>query len=376
MIAVLMMIKDEEKSIKVSIDSFKYIIDTVIVLDTGSTDKTIDIIKSACARNKQKLYLKESVFKSFPESRNEAIEFAETIKDIKYLILMDAGDELKTKLDKNQFNKSISSIPTIYNHALIKHNWLVNGIFDDHYDVRFIRNHKNCRYDLKYLVHEKFKNVKEITNISNIFYLYQNRDLYGISTQNRYIKDIENLLKSVPNKRNLYYLGQTYLSMEDFENAYKYNLLSYEKEEDDDEDEVMGDHILKNILVRIGYSAIRTDKNKNIIFKYLEEAITKFSDPPIEAFIFLMSYSIDKKITDHVMKYVRQLFQLQKPSDLSMVNHSFYDYKRWNIISILCLLSNQEIELGRDACKKALSVGTNKDDLNNMQVYNFLFSKK
>ena len=368
-----MMIKDEEKSIKLSIDSLKNLIDIVIVLDTGSTDNTINILKTTCKRNKQKLYLKETVFKSFPESRNEAIEFAESIKDVEFLIMMDAGDELKTKLSKNEFNKSIRSIPNIYNHGLVKHSWLVKGVIDDHYDVRFIRNHQNSRYDLKYLVHEKFKNVKELINVSDIFYLYQNRDLYGISTQNRYVKDIENLLKSVPDKRNLYYLGQTYLSMEDYENAYKYNLLSYEKKEDEDE-EIMGDHTIKTILIRIGYCAIRTDKSKDIIFKYLEEAITKYSDPPIEAFIFLMSYAIDKKITDNIIKYVKQLSELQKPSDISMINHSFYDYKRWNIISIVCLLSNKEIELGREACKKAIYFG-NRDDFNNMQIYNFLSSK-
>ena len=90
-------------------------------------------------------------------------------------------------------------------------------------------------------------------------------DLYGTSTEKRYTKDIEMLSKSVPNKRNLYYLGQTYLNMEDFENGYKYNLLSYEKEKDDEE---MGDHIIKTTLIRIGFCAIRCNKDKEIIFKY------------------------------------------------------------------------------------------------------------
>ena len=75
-IAVLLMVKNEKISIKNTIDSFKRYIDVVIVLDTGSTDNTIDIIKKTCENNKQKLYLKKTVFKSFPESRNESIEFA------------------------------------------------------------------------------------------------------------------------------------------------------------------------------------------------------------------------------------------------------------------------------------------------------------
>ena len=43
-ITVLLMVKNEKDSIKNTINSFKRYIDTVIVLDTGSTDNTIDII--------------------------------------------------------------------------------------------------------------------------------------------------------------------------------------------------------------------------------------------------------------------------------------------------------------------------------------------
>ena len=179
------------------------------------------------------------------------------------------------------------------------------------------------------------------------------------------------LSNAVQNKRNLYYLGQTYLNMCDFENGFKYNLLSYEKEIDDDE---FGDHIIKNILIRMGYCAMRSNKTKVIVFKYLTKAIENFTEPPIEAFIFLFSYSIEQKITNDVMIYVPKFFELKKPigNDLTIINHGFYDYKRWNLISIVCLLSNQHIELGKKACQNALKVANNPDDRNNMQIYNYI----
>ena len=372
-IAVLLMVKNEKISIKNTIDSFKRYIDVVIVLDTGSTDNTIDIIKKTCENNKQKLYLKKTVFKSFPESRNESIEFAESVSDATFFLLMDAGDELKTHLSsKINFINAIKTIPNNYNFGLVRHNWLNNGSLEDHFDARFIRNKNKCRYDIRYPVHEKFDKVSnDLTNLSDIFYLYQDRDKYGISTQSRYLKDIEMLSNAVQNKRNLYYLGQTYLNMCDFENGFKYNLLSYEKEIDDDE---FGDHIIKNILIRMGYCAMRSNKSKEIVFKYLTKAIENFTEPPIEAFIFLFSYSIEQKITNDVMIYVPKLFELKKPigNDLTIINHGFYDYKRRNLISIVCLISNQHIELGKKACQNALKVANNPDDRNNMQIYNYI----
>ena len=368
-ISVILMVKNEEKSIKNTIDSVKNHITEVIILDTGSTDATIETIRKTCRINNQVLNLRQTQFISFPESRNEAIEFAEQVSKSTFFLLMDAGDELKTDFNRNQFITSINSVSEKYNYGLVRHNWLVRNSSEDHYDVRFIRNIKKCRYDLRYLVHEKFKDVgDDLTNLSNIFYLYQNRDLYGTSTEQRYVKDIEMLLKSVPNKRNLYYLGQTYMNVNDFENAYKYNRLSYENEKDDEE---LGEHISKNTLIRIGYSAMRSNKNKEIVFKYLTEAIDKFNEPPIEAFIFLFSYAIDNKITKDVAHYVHKLFNLKKPSDITNVNHEFYDYKRWSLISIVCLLSNTQLPLGKQACKKALETSNNPTDRNNMQIYNY-----
>jgi len=368
-ISVIIMVKNEEKSIKTTIDSVKNYFSEIIVLDTGSTDKTIETIRKTCRNNNQLLHLRQTQFISFPESRNEAIEFAEQVSKSTFFLLMDAGDELKTDLTKNQFINALNSLPEKYNYGLVRHNWLVRNSLEDHYDVRFIRNTKKCRYDLRYLVHEKFKDVgDDLTNLSNIFYLYQNRDLYGTSTQQRYVKDIEMLLKSVPNKRNLYYLGQTYMSMNDFENAYKYNLMSYENEKDDEE---LGDHIIKTTLIRIGYSAMRINKEKEIVFKYLTKAIDNFIEPPIEAFIFLFSYAIDNKITKEVAHYVPKLFNLKKPSDITNVNHEFYDYKRWSLISIVCLLSNTQLQLGKQACKKAIEFSNNPIDKNNMQIYNY-----
>lgn len=367
-IGVLLMVKNEQESIKTTINSFKDYFSTVIVLDTGSTDNTIEIIKNTCKTNNQQLFLKETAFKSFPESRNDALEFAETINDIDYLILMDAGDEFRTNRTKKDFIEIINNIPINSKYGIVTQRWLNKTDLDDHCDVRFVRNHKQLRYDLKYPVHEKFKNVltTEIFNTNDLFFLYQDRNKYGISTDKRYKKDIELLLKAEPNKRNLYFLAQSYMSIEDFYNGYIYNIKSYDVKEND-----LSDFDEKFTLVRIGYCAMRCNMDKNIIFKYLNLAIdTSKSDPPVDAFIYILKYCIDNQIPRYALPYLKRLSKLEKPSSNdTLVNNNFYDYLRWHLISIISLMCNEELLLGKYACLKAIKVANHENDLKNINLF-------
>jgi glycosyltransferase involved in cell wall biosynthesis len=378
-IAVLIMVKNEENSIATTINSVHGIINEIVVLDTGSTDKTIEIIKETCNKNKQKLFIKETLFRTFPESRNDAIEFAESVVSKTYILLMDAGDELEIGFSKGEFIKYLNSIPNIYNYGLVKHKWIINNKIDEHYDVRFIRTTNKCRYDIRYPVHEQFKNVNiDFINISNAIVLTQNRDKYGMSTEKRYKKDIELLLNAVGTKRNYYYLAQTYMNIGDFENGYKYNLLAHETKEVSDE--ILSDNIKKAILVKLAVCSINSKKEESLIFKYFDEAINYDKDPPIDAFIFLYKFSIMKKNYEKAIFYVKDFFDMRKPKDEknvgSVINHSFFDYERWNLISIICLLSNQYLDLGKKACINAIKNGNNEDDRQNLRVYEYLEKNK
>ena len=364
-IGVLMMVKNEEESIKVSLESTKNYFDTIIILDTGSSDNTINVIQEFCKKNNQKLYLKETSFKSFPESRNDALEFAETVKEIEYLLLMDAGDEFQTDKSKKEFYKIINDIPKNNNYGIVSQKWLHKNDLDIHSDIRFVRNHKNCRYDIKYPVHERFKDATDnIVNLNGIFLLYQNRNKYALSTEKRYKKDIELLLKAEPNKRNLYFLAQSYMSIDDFENGFVYNLKSYDKKENN-----VTDFDEKFTLVRIGFCAIQTKKSKDIIFKYLNKAIDCI-DPPVDAFVYILKYCIDNKIQQEALPYLKKLSKLEKPqTNVTLVNNNFYDYLRWHLISIVTLMCNEELMLGKYACLKAIKFANHPNDLQNINLF-------
>ena len=367
LVGVLMMIKNEENSIAVSINSVKDYIKHIIIFDTGSTDRTIEIVKKTCEANNQELHLKVGVFKSFPESRNDAIEFAETVK-VKFLLLMDAGDEFKSEKSKNKFLSAIASIPKNINYGLVKQRWYENNKgsleTNDHNDLRFIRNNSNCRYDKASPVHEAFLNVGQYLNLFDIFILFQNRVKYGGSTEQRYQKDIDNLLKAPKTKRNYYFLSQSYMSVDDFKNGFKYNVLSLETND--------GTHAAvdeKFTYVRAGYCAMMCKMDLKIVYKYLDLAV-KCNNPPIDGFIYYMKVSIDNNCIEKVVPYIETIYNLKKPTDEStLVNHGFYDYTRYNLLSIVTLISGKKMDIGYEACKKAIAVRNLPDDNHNIKIF-------
>ena len=365
MISVLMMVKNEAESIKLSIDSTKKYFDTIIVFDTGSTDNTVDIIKETCLKNKQTLHLKQGTFKSFPESRNEALELADQFP-FKYILMMDAGDEFKTDKTKQEFLKMIQTIPDTFDIGLVKQRWLekVGASSSDHFDCRMVKNHHNIRYDLTYPVHEQVCNPDDLIsfNFGDAFYLYQDRLKFGGSSEKRYHRDIEMLSKAVPNKRNLYFLAQSYMSIEDFKNGFKYNVLSYEVKHNGSYDD-------KFTLVRIAFCAMKI-KLYDIAVKYLDISL-KSDEPPIDSYVYYFDIHIKLQKYDKLLPYIKPLFEMEKPgvtSSIKLVNHYFYDYLRFNLISIACLLNNKELEIGKKACERILSYDKH-DDIHNYKIY-------
>ena len=111
-----------------------------------------------------------------------------------------------------------------------KKKWLDNSGLIEHYDIRLIKTGKQCRYNRNYPVHETFEHMtsKNIIFLKDLFILYQDRNKYGSSSNTRLLKDIDMLSNAPITKRNYYYLGQTYINISDYENAYKYNLLALE----------------------------------------------------------------------------------------------------------------------------------------------------
>ncbi len=91
-ISVCMIVKNEESNIAKCLESIKDIADEIIIVDTGSNDKTINIAKEIC--KKFRLNAKFFDFKwidDFSAARNESIKHAAK----EWILIIDADEELE-----------------------------------------------------------------------------------------------------------------------------------------------------------------------------------------------------------------------------------------------------------------------------------------
>jgi glycosyltransferase involved in cell wall biosynthesis len=358
-LGALIMVKNEEVSIRQTIQSLKNVVSDVIVFDTGSTDKTIDIIKATCLKNNQTLHLKISTFKTFPESRNESIEFAETV-DVENLIMLDAGDEFECDISISEWLSVIKTIPTGYNFGVVKLKWLESNNLTEHYDIRLIKNRKGCRYDLTFPVHEKFATIENSVHFMKNLTLHQNRDKYSESTSLRMAKDIELLSKAKPHSRNYYYLAQSYIFMKDYKNGFKYNLMVLDFE-DQDYDKIM-------VYSRLMRCAIECKMSSKLIIKYFKLAIDEPNNPQMEPFINFFKYCMQENILELTLPYLKQLSELVKPSTRDF-SHKDYEYTRWLLIYQICLMTRTNRDIGQIACNKAIQAQNNECDKMNLSLF-------
>ena len=358
-LGALSMVKNEEVSIRQTIQSLKNVVSDVIVFDTGSTDKTIDIIKATCLKNNQTLHLKIGTFKTFPESRNESIEFAETI-DVENLIMLDAGDEFECDISISEWLSIIKTIPTGYNFGVVKLKWLESNNLTEHYDIRLIKNRKGCRYDLTFPVHEKFATIENSVHFMKNLTLHQNRDKYSESTSLRMAKDIELLSKAKPHSRNYYYLAQSYIFMKDYKNGFKYNLMVLDFE-DQDYDKIM-------VYSRLMRCAIECKMSSKLIIKYFKLAIDEPNNPQMEPFINFFKYCMQENILELTLPYLKQLSELVKPSTRDF-SHKDYEYTRWLLIYQICLMTRTNRDIGQIACNKAIQAQNNECDKMNLSLF-------
>jgi tetratricopeptide (TPR) repeat protein len=366
-LGALIMVKNEETSIQVTIDSVKQYIKHIIVYDTGSTDKTIKVIKNTCKQNGQVLHLKEGVFEGFPQSRNVSLDFAETVP-VKFLLLMDAGDEFRSDDSPFKFLDFIRRCPE--DIGLVRQQWLYNNKLEDHSDIRFLRNHCGKRYDLDHPVHEAIAGFNKCVDLSYSCYLYQNRDLYCGSTIIRFQKDIQLLINAKPTKRNLHSLSQTYFNLNDYENCYKYSLLSINTYESDDPNTT--DAICH---LRAGISAYNCKLPEETIIGHflMSIKIGKESDTMVDPYIYILKYYIESGKPEKALPYLEELMNLEiKPFTKITINHEYFNYHRWYLISIVCLATKQKLHIGYKAIKKILHYNK-PDDINNYNIYQQIY---
>ncbi|WP_296972218.1 glycosyltransferase [Tepidanaerobacter sp. EBM-38] len=217
--------KDEEKNISRCINSVKDIVDEIVVVDTGSKDRTAEIAESLGAR-----VIHEKWQDDFSKARNTAIEHAKS----DWILFMDADEEVK--------KEDVAKILPLLNDDTIEAytfkfvNYGGSNVSDDfaqiHYNFKLFRNNGKLKY--VYPIHENLKNVADDrepiykkADITILHYGYLSEIRIEKNKTQRYIKMISDYLLEHPNDMFQHVnLGVEYFNAGEYRKAIKHLMIA------------------------------------------------------------------------------------------------------------------------------------------------------
>jgi len=217
LINLCIMVKNGGEQFEQMLNNNLDIIDKWTILDTGSTDNTIDIIKKVLV-DKKKGQLYQEPFINFKDSRNRLLELAgETCK---YTVMLD--DTYVIKGDLRKFLNTVRSDQFSDSFSLyIKSDDVEYG------SNRVLKTNRKLKY--WYKIHEVIQsdnNNNVIIPMDDSYIMDERFDYMESRTMNRKFLDLkllyEELSEDPDNSRTHYYLGQTYNLLNDHLHAFKW----------------------------------------------------------------------------------------------------------------------------------------------------------
>ena len=199
------------------------LIDNWTILDTGSTDNTIEIINNLLVGKKNgNLY--QEPFINFKDSRNKLLELAGT--KCKFNLMLDDTYIIKGNL--REFLNEVRSDQYSNSFTLFIHN-------DDtkYGSNRITKSNSGLKYINK--IHEvitEHNNINIVIPENRAYILDESYDYMKTRTMYRKQLDLKLLFEEIDenpnNPRTYYYLGQTYNQLKDYEKAFFYFMKRYE----------------------------------------------------------------------------------------------------------------------------------------------------
>lgn len=270
-ISACMIAKNEEKNIEKCINSYKEIVDEIIVVDTGSKDRTVELAEILGA----KVYFFEWI-NDFAAAKNYALDKAKG----DWIIFLDA-DEYFDSNSIEEIRKILTSLNGTKYSAIgckmINIDKINDKIIDSFMQVRIFKNDKRIRY--KSSIHESLSKKDDKLHIISF---YNDIQIYHTGYSSNINKEkakrnleilLENIKSNGEDKEYYRYLCDCYFSIEDYENALKYGEL----------------HLKSGVKV-IGYESRihkviidcmwKLDRSKQDIELKIKEAISIFPGHP------------------------------------------------------------------------------------------------
>jgi len=215
-LSACMMVRDEEANLPRCLESIKGFVDELIVVDTGSTDKTVEIAESFGAKVYHHPWEND-----FSKHRNQSISYAAG----DWLFIIDADEELifdpKSNIEKTR----------TWLDVLSKEHRAVAINLKDMQKGRMTMQLNSSRFfrkgEAKYIgaVHNQPENLRAVF-CPHVFLHHYGYDLTPEEKEAKRLRTTNLLLREVEdnptNYQALFYLSQEYASHRDWENSVIY----------------------------------------------------------------------------------------------------------------------------------------------------------
>jgi tetratricopeptide (TPR) repeat protein len=359
LLVIILMVKDEAHVMRSTLEPYlKAGIDSYLILDTGSTDTTVETTQLLFEEyGAQHGYIVQKPFVDFATSRNHALEFAEQyFPNAAFFLMIDAEWYLHDVPGLIQFCKINYQIPM--NSFLLR---ITDNIIDFS-TQRLFKAQAKIRYTG--VVHEVPNQVATLQLPDSIYFELQTTNQGRDKTQRRFSRDRDALLKEYAknphDSRTLFYLAQTYSCLGDNENA----LIFYKKRSEVkgyDEEDFMAHYRLAQV-----YEAL--DKWNMALCYYLKAYNMRptRAEPLIK---LALHYWFTQEFVLSFM-FARQAVAIAYPtSDRLFVEKTAYDYTRYDALGCAAWYVN-EFEIGLNAVLEALRSNPNAQHLHsNLVLY-------
>lgn len=371
---VAIMVKDEEKTILKTLRSIRDC-DILVIYDTGSSDRTLDMIRKYCKKWDINLRVKEGKFVDFSTSRNVMLKFCEEYDDIGYILLLDSNDivrNLEPLLE--QWDKLEEPLYKVRQVWMDEENQTV-----DYSNFRLIKNRTGCHYHRE--IHEVVRNLdykKPGILVNQETILFQDRKEDNKKSAGRFQRDLEILLRCVQREKNnpdkdvaefgrdLYFLGQTYACLatlgtndEKMKKEYNKSAIRYYDMRADIYDNPNIEEQFNCAL----YSANIFQQLENdwdlCFLKYMKAF--EISPTRIEPLMPIVERHIINRQYPIAFMYLNYICKLDMPQVNMIIAKVNWEYYRWKNYAIVCFYLGQTnddlLRAGKGAIEYAIQNG-------------------
>lgn len=313
LLSIVMMIKNEEKYLSKTLNALEPLMNNInselIILDTGSTDKSIEIAK----RYTDNIYFAKWN-NNFADMRNLSISYASG----EWILILDADEELVSY--EKIFDFFNSSLCKSYNCASIELKNIIcedNNTFDKASVPRLFKNEEGFRYEGA--IHEQPIYRKPLYNnvasFNHYGYMFSDEEI-----RQKKLKRNEAILISEINEKPenpyLYYqLGRNYINLGEKEEALSYMEKSYDMYKNRGVDYIPVKSDIAELYLQLG----QYEKCKKICLNYIKK-----DDKNIDIYYYLaVSQEYLRSYEESLRNYKRYIFLMENYELSSQANNVY-----------------------------------------------------